>query len=66
MEEEGERPSIMMTVFALIPILRVFGRIRNINQRLETKIQGSGKEYKAATLRATSSTRPLAFAVSSP
>lgn len=42
--EEGDS-SVMMTRFALIPILHVFGHIHVRNKRVETNIQARRKDY---------------------
>lgn len=60
---EEENTSVMMTIFALISIRYVYERIHNMKKRVESNMQASIKEYKAATVCATSlmsSTRPLA------
>lgn len=40
----------MMTSFALISILHVFGRVHDISERVEGNIHASRKVFKAATL----------------
>ncbi|XP_036392705.1 protein ANTAGONIST OF LIKE HETEROCHROMATIN PROTEIN 1-like [Megalops cyprinoides] len=57
MADEAADTSVQMTVFVLKSILHVFGRIRNINEREESTIQASRKEYEAATFRARRSHR---------
>lgn len=49
----------MMTVFALISILRVLAR--NVSQRVECNTQASEENYKALTLRSHRSKKAAAF-----
>lgn len=57
--QEEEDSSVMMNVFPLISILH-FWIYLQYKQKLESNIQASRIGYEAATLCATSSTRPLA------
>lgn len=52
MTDEAIDLSIIVTVFALISILHVFGRFRNVNKRVENKTQVRRREYEAAALNA--------------
>lgn len=61
MHEAEDDSFIMITVFALISVLHVFGATCNVNETVQSNIQPSKKkEYKAATFHAISSRHSLA------